>query len=397
MVDSEKQPVSTQDARREYSAPGSDLVKKHIFVWHSKTGKLYTLDEGKLSAHLGKRVHHTTPVAGDNVGMAGEIETDKEGNILFISDRSGHYAPRAEYLYHFITEKLFKSKDEKGLGATPNNAIKVVLTGTGKTWPVRLPTEDITLTYGQFSQTQGNEMQIRLKKALNKEIEGQAGALTEGENLKPSQIIALKRLNMVNRNNTGQPYLYSNQAQPQGSASMEGHYKQMPAISHEQALTLDYKQTPAPDHEQTLAPGYKQTPAAVPEQALAHSYNKTPAAVSEQALVHSYNKTPAASYIPVPEHRATSHRSSDPLTHEKVIKRYLLNTSLEQVQDDIKKSYGKDAEGEGRIDWFLSENFNKDLKGAWQDPAFTIIQQIIADRGLSTEFGSNLQQHAQNE
>jgi len=75
---------------------GEKLEGTSIFVMDER-GQIYSEGEEKLfpTDHLGRgaHVHHSSFLDGKEVAGAGEIKTDREGQVKEVTDRSGHYKP----------------------------------------------------------------------------------------------------------------------------------------------------------------------------------------------------------------------------------------------------------------------------------------------------------------
>ena len=63
--------------------------------YYSKKLVLFVVDEKQriFSAPSAMRIHHSSFTAGKPVAFAGNLKTDKDGNLLEIDNISGHYAP----------------------------------------------------------------------------------------------------------------------------------------------------------------------------------------------------------------------------------------------------------------------------------------------------------------
>jgi hypothetical protein len=121
-------------------------------------------------------IHHTTPVAGMPVTGAGMMELSF-GQITKITDESGHYRPDGAQQYDAVSSLQAQNYDldEAKIRMTGN-----VTTGrpTDKAGWINaaaatnpdFPTGDVDLQANQFLQTGGDEYQIRMKQALNQEI-----------------------------------------------------------------------------------------------------------------------------------------------------------------------------------------------------------------------------------
>lgn len=128
-------------------------------------------------------VHHTTPVAGMPVTGAGLITLD-QGRITELSDQSGHYQPGADQQSQAL-EALIRqgySLEEatiKLTGATAGSrpTSKGEWLNEAKKTNPRFDTRDVSLDYERFEQTQGDEYQLRMKAALNKEFKAEWGEL----------------------------------------------------------------------------------------------------------------------------------------------------------------------------------------------------------------------------
>jgi len=88
--DAHTNPLDTAGMVTHFSGPG-----RAIYVM-SKEGNLHV-----TSHKIGIR-HHTSPLAGQNVAAAGEMAVNA-GNLTWLSNKSGHYAPRVEHLLRSCT------------------------------------------------------------------------------------------------------------------------------------------------------------------------------------------------------------------------------------------------------------------------------------------------------
>lgn len=86
--------------------PNSMLVKARAN--HNIDSAIYVLnEEGRLlvnPAPIQGKFHHSSFMAGQPVRGAGEIQMDRTGKVLSISNSSGHYAPSEEVLNRTISE-----------------------------------------------------------------------------------------------------------------------------------------------------------------------------------------------------------------------------------------------------------------------------------------------------
>lgn len=149
------------------------------YVLRPETGNVHLFDPTRIPNENGQnlRPHHTTPLAGAPVGGAGMATITARGRVKQISDRSGHYTPSAEYT-HQVVEALHQPGQSVFSGGSDyREQVKLTgydaIHGAGKAWVGDHPDieqGDIKLPADAFLQTMGNELQIRRKAALNKDI-----------------------------------------------------------------------------------------------------------------------------------------------------------------------------------------------------------------------------------
>lgn len=71
----------------------------------TRDGEIYIRQEDPIhptGSMLG-RFHHSSFLAGKEIGAAGEIVV-KDGKVTLVTPGSGHYAPMAEHLRAFVSE-----------------------------------------------------------------------------------------------------------------------------------------------------------------------------------------------------------------------------------------------------------------------------------------------------
>jgi hypothetical protein len=116
------------------------------------------------------QIHHSTPLAGRPVAGAGMMVVSA-GMISSVNDVTGHYRDEAEFVHQSMSELQRQ-------GANLSSAV-VDLAGAelpggrpGKQWLADsdLADDEISLTWDQFKQTEGNEPQIRRKAAVVAEL-----------------------------------------------------------------------------------------------------------------------------------------------------------------------------------------------------------------------------------
>ena len=149
-------------------------------TWASSNGAAalsHLAAKGSIAA-----VHHSSPLAGAPVAGAGIIRVD-QGQILSVTDTSGHYAPEAEYTYQTV-----EALQEQGADLS---RARVTLTGqssganrpAGKAWiPDGTPKDEVSMYASSFLETTGNEPQIRAKERMLDQLDparrAQRGART---------------------------------------------------------------------------------------------------------------------------------------------------------------------------------------------------------------------------
>lgn len=89
LIDAKRRPIDTAGYVTHFSGPG-----KAIYVM-SATGNLH------LNSHSVGHYHHSSLLAGIPVACAGEIEI-KNGRIVWLSHKSGHYKPAREQLLQVL-------------------------------------------------------------------------------------------------------------------------------------------------------------------------------------------------------------------------------------------------------------------------------------------------------
>ncbi len=82
-------------------------AEKAIYVV-SPDGVMYS---GNATNPLQEHFHHSTFLAGGSILFAGEVKTDKDGKIIWLSNRSVHYLPGRERSIEAL--KFFQSKGIK--------------------------------------------------------------------------------------------------------------------------------------------------------------------------------------------------------------------------------------------------------------------------------------------
>jgi len=177
------------------------FLPEDAVIVHEPNGETKTMTRAEWHADLlnikrrgatFEKIHHTTPVAGMPATGAGIMELE-DGWIVSISDESGHYQPSAENQYEAISAleeggysmQRPVSADESPDGVEGYRDATVSLTGadgggrpTSKSAWLRqmaadnpnFSADELELRWEQFQQTQGNEMQARLKDAAQREM-----------------------------------------------------------------------------------------------------------------------------------------------------------------------------------------------------------------------------------
>lgn len=83
--------LDTTRGHRTAAVNGRWMRQGQMFTMDEQ-GALSTADQAAEEQATGKRVHHSTLAAGDDVAGAGELQV-RRGRVEAISDRSGHYKP----------------------------------------------------------------------------------------------------------------------------------------------------------------------------------------------------------------------------------------------------------------------------------------------------------------
>ncbi|MQA86275.1 MAG: hypothetical protein GEV03_16980 [Streptosporangiales bacterium] len=97
-------PFDTSDAT-SYWGNGD---RRGIFAM-DRYGNIYA-----SSKHEVGRFHHSSFLAGEPVGGAGELEVIN-GRLIFLSDRSGHYMPEPEFLEQVVRRLTEDGIDFRGV------------------------------------------------------------------------------------------------------------------------------------------------------------------------------------------------------------------------------------------------------------------------------------------
>ena len=98
MDDAFTKPLDTKNMVTHFSGPGFA-----IYVM-SEQGNLH------VGSHSVGFRHHSTLLAGSNVAGAGEVQVDK-GKLVWISNKSGHYAPSAPHFLQVLHQLQKKGVD----------------------------------------------------------------------------------------------------------------------------------------------------------------------------------------------------------------------------------------------------------------------------------------------
>jgi hypothetical protein len=98
-----------------YDAAGNLFDTADAQTLHSDDSRaIFVMDEhGRFYAskwHKPGEFHHSSLVAGDPVAAAGEIDV-RNGQVLVVSDKSGHYIPRRAFTYQALDKLRIEGVD----------------------------------------------------------------------------------------------------------------------------------------------------------------------------------------------------------------------------------------------------------------------------------------------
>jgi hypothetical protein len=218
----DRTPEEQQKSELEVSESGTMQTKdgnvmqgKKGYVVDPKTGKLHYFEETREEVEVevddpttgGKKKikqlqikHHTTPLSGEDVAGAGDIEF-KNGVIESISNSSGHYKPKAVQLIQTL-EELLKQ------GALLDKTYEVIDPKTGKGKPLEGTLKDLYTkmedaerrVWSQLDQWHKLKAQIDAKQAKKEDCETELKEFDElSEQLKPDTDLIARAAEMLKK------------------------------------------------------------------------------------------------------------------------------------------------------------------------------------------------------